>query len=145
MEELIPKRHLLRRIDSVLDFGFVREATRELYCRDNGRPSIDPELFVRICLITYLYNIPSDRQVCEEIQYNLAYRWFCRLSLEDQVPDHSSLTRIRDRLGEKIFKEIFDHIVRLCIEKGIVKGDKVMMDGSLIKADAALSSLVPRE
>lgn len=145
MEALIPKRHLLRQIDSVLDFGFVREATASLYCQDNGRPSIDPELFVRICLITHLYNIPSDRQVCEEIQYNLAFRWFCRLSLEDQVPDHSSLTRIRDRLGEKIFKEIFDHIVRICIEKGIVKGDKVMMDGSLIKADAALSSLVPKE
>ena len=145
MEELIPKGHLLREIDSVLDFGFVREATADLYCQDNGRPSIDPELFVRICLITYLYNIPSDRQVCEEIQYNLAYRWFCRLSLEERVPDHSSLTRIRDRLGEKIFKEIFDHIVRVCIGKGVVKGNKVMMDGSLVKADAALNSMVPKK
>ena len=144
MEALIPKRHLLRQIDGVLDLGFIREATAGLYCQDNGRPSIDPELFIRICLISYLYNIPSDRQVCEEIQYNLAYRWFCRLSLEDQVPDHSSLTRIRDRLGEKTFKEIFEHIVRVCIERGVVKGDKVMMDGSLIKADAALSSLVPK-
>ena len=144
MDALIPKRHLLRQIDSVIDFGFVREATAELYCQENGRPSIDPELFVRICLITYLYNIASDRQVCEEIQYNLAYRWFCRLSLEDQVPDHSSLTRIRDRLGEKVFKEIFEHIVRICIEKGIVKGDKIMTDGSYVKADAALSSMVPK-
>lgn len=145
MEALIPKRHLLRQIDGVLDFGFVREATADLYCQDNGRPSIDPELFIRICLLTYLYNIPSDRQVCEEIQYNLAYRWFLRLSLEDAVPDHSSLTRTRDRLGEKIFKEIFDHVVRVCIEKGLVKGDKVMMDGSYIKADAALSSMAPKE
>jgi transposase len=144
MEELIPKRHLLREIDKVIDFGFVREATADLYCQDNGRPSIDPELFVRICLLMHLYNIPSDRQVCEEVQYNLAYRWFCRLSLEDSVPDHSSLTRIRDRLGEKTFKEIFEHIIRLCIEKGIVKGDKVMMDGSYIKADAALSSMVAK-
>jgi transposase len=145
MEDLIPKGHLLRQIDNIIDFGFVREATADLYCHDNGRPSIDPELFVRICLIIYLYNIPSDRQACEEIQYNLLYRWFCRLTLEDQVPDHSSLTRVRDRLGEKIFKEIFEHIVRICIERGIVKGDKVMMDGSYVKADAALNSLVPKE
>lgn len=144
MEQLIPKDHLLRRIDEKVDFEFVREMTAPLYCQDNGRPSVDPVLFVRICLITHLYNIPSDRQVCEEIQYNLAYRWFCRLSIEDSVPDHSSLTRIRDRLGEKTFKNIFDHVVRLCIEKGFVKGDKVMMDGSYIKADAALDSLEPK-
>jgi len=145
MEELIPRDHLLRQIDSKIDFEFVREMTGHLYCQDNGRPSIDPVLFVRICLITYLYNIPSDRQVCEEIRYNLAYRWFCRLAIEDSVPDHSSLTRIRDRLGEATFKNIFDQVVRLCIEKGLVTGNKVMMDGSLIKADAALNSLVPRE
>jgi len=145
MEALIPKDHLLRRIDEKIDFEFVREMTADLYCQDNGRPSVDPVLFVRICLITYLYNIPSDRQVCEEIQYNLAYRWFCRLAIEDGVPDHSSLTRIRDRLGEETFKNIFDHVVRLCIEKGLVTGKKVMMDGSLMKADAALSSLIPKE
>jgi transposase len=145
MEALIPKDHLLRQIDAKIDFEFVREMTSSLYCQDNGRPSIDPVLFVRICLLTYLYNIPSDRQVCEEIQYNLAYRWFCRLAIEDSAPDHSSLTRIRDRLGEKIFKNIFDHVVRLCIEKGFVSGEKVMMDGSFIKADAALNSLVPKK
>lgn len=145
METLIPRNHLLREVDAKIDLEFVREMTKDLYCQDNGRPSIDPVLFIRICLITYLYNIPSDRQVCEEIQYNLAYRWFCRLSIEDGVPDHSSLTRIRDRLGEKTFKNIFDHVVRLCIEKGLVTGEKVMMDGSLIKADAALGSLVPKK
>lgn len=145
MEELIPKTHLLREIDSKIDFEFVREMTAHFYCENNGRPSIDPVLFVRICLLTYLYNIPSDRQVCEEIQYNLAYRWFLRLSITDPVPDHSSLTRIRDRLGEETFKKIFDHVVRLCMEKGFVRGESIMMDGSLVKADAALGSLVPRE
>ena len=122
METLIPRNHLLREIDAKVDLEFVREMTAELYCENNGRPSVDPVLFIRICLLTHLYNIPSDRQVCEEIQYNLAYRWFCRLSMADQVPDHSSLTRIRDRLGEKTFKDIFDHVVRLCIEKGLVTG-----------------------
>ena len=145
MESLIPQNHLLREVDAKIDFEFVREMTSHLYCQDNGRPSVDPVLFVRIYLITHLYNIPSDRQVCEEIQFNLAYRWFCRLSIEDAVPDHSSLTRIRDRLGEETFKKIFDHVVRLCIEKGLVTGKRVMTDGSLIKADAALSSLVRKE
>ena len=145
MEKLIPEDHMLRQIDAKVDFEFVREMTAHLYCQDNGRPSVDPVLFVRICLLTYLYNIPSDRQVCEEIQYNLAYRWFCRLSIEDSVPDHSRLTRSRDRLGEQTFKNIFDHLVRLCIEKGLVTGERVMMDGSYMKADAALDSLMPKE
>lgn len=99
MESLIPKDHLLREIDQKIDFEFVRDMTADLYCQNNGRPSIDPVLFIRICLLTHLYSIPSDRQVCEEIRYNLCYRWFCRLSLDDSTPDHSSLTRIRDRLG----------------------------------------------
>jgi transposase len=144
MEELTPKNHLLRDIDHKIDFGFVREMTAHLYCENNGRPSIDPVLFVKVCLLTFLYNIPSDRQVCEEIQYNLAYRWFLRLSIADPVPDHSSLTRTIDRLGEETFKNIFGHVVRLCIEKGMVSS-KVMMDGSYVKADAALDSLVRKK
>jgi transposase len=145
MESLIPDKHLLRRIDGFMDFSFIREMTLPLYCENNGRPSVDPELFFRICLITYLYNIPSDRQVCEEIQYNLAYRWFCKLSFEDKVPDHSSLTRSRDRLGEECFREIFERLIRMCLEKGVIKGTKVMMDGKHVKADAALNSLVPKD
>ena len=131
VEARIPQRHLLRRLDKALELGFIRGMTAHLYCEDNGRPSIDPELFFRICLITYLYDIPSDRQVCEELEYNLAYRWFCRLALEDEVPDHSSLTKIRDRLGEETFKKIFEHIVHLCIEKKICKGEKVMAQSTL--------------
>ena len=145
MESLIPEKHLLRRIDQLLDFSFVREMTAPLYCENKGRQSIDPELFFRISLLTHLYNIESDRQVCEEIQYNLAYRWFSKLSFEDKVPDHSSLTRVRDRLGEEFFREIFERLIRVCIERGLVKGDKIMMDGSLIKADAALNSMVKRD
>ena len=103
IESFIPKNHLLRKLDRVLDFSFVREMTEHLYCSNNGRPSIDPELFFRIYLIIFLYGIESDRQACDEIQFNLAYRWFCKLALEDTVPDHSSLTKIRDRLGASIF------------------------------------------
>src|SRR5258708_4339448 len=88
IERLIPKNHLLRKLDKTLDLSFIRELTSHLYCQDNGRPSIDPELFFRIQLLIYFYDIDSDRRVCEEISYNLAYRWFLRLSLEDKVPDH---------------------------------------------------------
>jgi transposase len=144
IDSLIPKSHLLRTIEKHLDLRFVRELARPLYCSDNGRPSIDPEVFFRIQLLIYLYNIESDRQVIEELHYNLAYRWFCKFTLEDTIPDHSSLTRIRDRLGEKTFKKIFDRIVRECEKRGLSKSQKIMADGSLVKADAALNSLIKR-
>jgi transposase len=105
IEILIPQKHLLRRLDATLDLGFVRELTKPLYSKSNGRPSIDPEIFVRMILLEYLYDIPSDRQLCEEIGFNLAYRWFCRFSLEDEIPDHSSMTRIRDRLANRLFRK----------------------------------------
>lgn len=145
IDSFIPQNHLLRKIDKVLDFEFVREMTEHLYCVDNGRPSVDPVLFFRIYLIIFLYGIESDRQACDEICYNLSYRWFCRLSLEDSVPDHSSLTKIRDRLGEETFKKIFEKIISVCIEKNLVKGTKIMMDGSYVRADAALKSMVSKD
>lgn len=141
IEEFIPKNHLLRKLDNLLDLSFIRELTEPLYCPDNGRPSIDPELFIRMILVQYFYKIASDRQLCEEIGFNLAYRWFCRLTLEDKVPHHSSLTRIRDRFGEPIFKSMFERVVRECIEKGLVKSGHVMVDGSIFRADASLDSL----
>src|SRR5271154_4718093 len=113
-EILIPKGHLLRRIDKVLDLSFLPELTAPLYSESHGRPSIDPEVFIRMVLLSYLYNIDSDRQLCEEVGYNLAYRWFCKLSLKDSVPDHSSITRIRDRLGEKVYEQIFEQVVDQC-------------------------------
>ena len=108
VEDLIPKNHLLRRLDKILDLSFIKPMTKHLYCTDNGRPSIDPELFIRMLLVSYFYGVNSDRRLCEEVGLNIAYRWFCRLSLNDKVPDHSSLSKIRDRLGEDTFKKIFD-------------------------------------
>lgn len=144
LEELIPQNHLLRRLDQALDLGFIRESTQGLYCATNGRPSIDPELFFRMVLIEYFYNVDSDRQLCEEIGYNLAYRWYCRLSLEDEVPHHSSMTRIRDRLGEETFKTLFLRVIELCQEKGLAKAQKVVTDGTWVKANAAINSLVKK-
>ncbi len=145
IENLIPKNHLLRRLDSILDLKFIHELTKELYCDLNGRPSIDPEVFFRMNLVSYLYGISSDRQLCEELQFNLAYRWFCRFSLADTIPDHSSMTRIRDRFGKDVFERIFNQVLELCRERGLlkVKGE-VLIDASLVQANAALNSLVPK-
>jgi transposase len=143
LESFVAQDHFLRRIDSILNLSFLRELTAVRYADGHGRPSIDPEVFFRMQLVAYFYGITTDRRLCEEVKYNLAYRWFCHLSLEDDVPDHSSLTRIRDRLGEKIFELIFRKIVEQCQEKGLVKHEcRVMTDATLIAADASLNSLV---
>ena len=142
LESFVAPDHRLRRFNRVLDFSFIRELTVPCYAL-NGRPSIDPEVFFRMTLIGFLYGIDSERQLCEEVQYNLAYRWFCRLALDDPVPDHSSFTRIRDRYGEEIFSAAFQHIVKQCFEQGLVKKTcRVVTDATLIAADAALDSLV---
>jgi transposase len=142
LESFVEQGHLLRKIDRVLDTAFVRELTAACYADGLGRPSIDPEVYFRMELVAYLYGISSERQLCEDIYYNLAYRWFCRLSLQDEVPDHSSLTRIRDRLGEEVFATVFGQIVALCRKKGLVHEEcRVMTDATLIAADAALDSL----
>lgn len=144
IESLIPLNHLLRKINRHVDLSFVRELTEPFYCQNNGRPSVDPEIFFRIILIGYLYGIDSDRQLCDEIQYNLAYRWFCKLRLEDKVIDHSSITRIRDRFGLDTFNEFFIKIVEQCKELGLVKGERIMTDGTLFQANASLDSLAPK-
>lgn len=135
IEKLIPNNHLLRKIAKHVNLNFVDELTESFYCQNNGRPSVAPELFFRMIIIGYLYGIESDRQLCEEIQYNLAYRWFCRLNLEDKVPDHSSLTRIRDRFGVEVFNIFFLKITEQCKEMGLVKGERVMTDGTLFRSE----------
>jgi transposase len=143
LESFVAEDHFLRRINRVLDLSFIRELTTARYSDGQGRPSIDPEVFFRMQLVAYFYGITTDRRLCEEVRYNLAYRWFCRLSLGEDVPDHSSLTRIRDRLGEEVFEAVFRRIVAQCQEKGLVKEHcRVMTDATLMAATASLNSLV---
>ena len=145
IDSMIPNGHILRQIHENVDLSFIRDITMPCYCLDNGRPSVDPEIFFRINLIGYLFGINSDRKLCEAIHFNIAYRWFCRLSLTDEVPDHSSLTKIRDRLGVKVFEEIFTEIVKQCQTKGLVNGKRVMTDSTLFQANASLDSMVLKE
>ena len=145
IEALIPKNHILRKIDKLLDLSFVRELTAQYYCCNIGRPSIDPELFFRMILVGYIFGIQYDRKLCEEITYNLAYRWYCKLNLDQPVPDHSTLSKIRGRYGSEVFEEFFHRVVDLCFKAGLVKGEQIITDSTLIEANASLDSIISRD
>ena len=138
LEDHIPENHLLRGIDSCLDLSGLRQHLAEHYSH-RGRPSIDPELMIRMLIIGYSYGIRSERRLCEEVHLNLAYRWFCRLGLEDAVPDHSTFSKNRHgRFRESgVFRWVFDEVVRRCMAAGLVKGEGFAVDASLIAANAS--------
>jgi len=144
LEERIPKNHLLRRIDKLLDFSDIHNHLKPFYSH-TGRPSIDPELMIRMLLVGYCYGIRSERRLCEEINYNLAYRWFCQLGLEDEVPNHSTFSKNRHgRYRESdLFRFVFDQVVKSCFDKGLIKGEGFAIDASLIRADTAHAAGVP--
>lgn len=136
--EIIPKDHLLRKIDETIDFSFIYDKVEHLYSH-TGRPSIDPVKLFKMTLIGYLYGIPSERRLEEEVHLNLAYRWFVGLQLDDPVPDHSTFSQNRRRrYGDAgVYEEIFNHLVALCIDRGLVTGELVVTDSTHIKADVA--------
>ena len=116
LEQLIPKDHVLVRVDRVLDLGWLREEVADCYCAEGGRPGIDPEVAVRLMLAGLLLGFVHDRRLMREAQVNLAIRWFIGYGLHERLADHSSLTRIRQRWGEKRFREIFRLTVRACLD-----------------------------
>lgn len=140
LEDRIPERHLLRRINPVVTrvLDEVRGKLKPFYS-EIGRPSVDPELMLRMLIVAYSYGIRSERRLCEEVELHLAYRWFCRLGLEDKVPDHSTFSvnrhgRFRD--GD-ILRQFFEAVVRACMDAGLVKGEGFAVDASVIEADAS--------
>jgi transposase len=137
LERHVPSDHLLRSIDRFVDLSAIRSHLRPYYS-EMGRPSIDPELMIRMLIIGYCFGIRSERRLCEEVHLNLAYRWFCRLGLEGDVPDHSTFSKNRHgRFRDSdLFRELFETTVRRCIEEGLVGGEGFATDASLIKADA---------
>ena len=138
LDDHVPADHLLRRIDGLLDFGFVREALAASYST-SGRPSIDPELMLRMLLVGYLFGIRSERRLCEEVHLNLAYRWFCRLDLADRVPDHSTFSKNRHGRFRacNLHRLLFEQVVAKCATAGLVAGRDLAVDGSTIMADAS--------
>lgn len=133
----IPADHLLRRIDAVLDLADLRDHLAPFYS-NTGRPSVDPELMIRMLIIGYCFAIRSERRLCEEVHLNLAYRWFCRLGLDDAVPEHSTFSKNRHGRfrASDAFRWLFDEVVRRCMSAGLVKGEGFAIDASVVKADA---------
>ncbi len=146
LEDQVPENHLLRLIEKHTSFEFVRERLRNSYS-ETGRPSIDPELLLRILLIGYLYGISSERKLVEELRMHLAWRWFIGLGFDQEIPHHSTFSKNRHgRFQEsKLFQELFEQIVKQCVEVGLVQGKHLSVDGSLVEANAAKGSRIPRE
>lgn len=138
IEELVPKDHLLRKIDKVIDFGFIRERVKDLYCADNGRPAIDPVVLFKMLFIGYLYGTRSERQLVRDIQVNVAYRWFLGFGLTDKIADASTISQNRRRrfAESTIYQEIFDEMVFQAIRRKMVDGSVLYTDSTHLKANA---------
>jgi transposase len=146
LDDHVPSDRILRSIGRHLDLDDVRQALKPFYS-STGRPSIDPELMIRMLIAGYCMGIRSERRLCEEVHLNLAYRWFCRLGLDDKVPDHSTFSKNRHgRFRESnVFRHLFETIVERCMAEGLVGADGFAVDASLIAADANKQRSVPSD
>src|SRR6188472_3188168 len=143
LDALVPTNHFYRLLESKLDLTFVRDLVRSTY-KDGGRPSIDPVIFFKLQLIMFFEGIRSERRLIEIASLHLAHRWYLGYALDEALPDHSSLTRIRQRLGIDVFQRFFERVVDLCQEAGLVWGRELYVDATQVDANADLDSLVPR-
>ncbi len=143
LEELVPKDNFYRRLEATLDLSFVRELVRPLYAK-GGRPSVDPVVFFRLQLVMFFEDIRSERQLMKVAADRLSVRWFLGYDLHEPLPDHSSLTRIRERYGLEVFRRFFERIVEECFEAGLVWGKELFFDSTKVEANAAVDSLAPR-
>lgn len=142
IEDHIPNDHFLRLVKTNINFDFIYKKVEHLYSH-TGQPAVDPVVLIKMLLIGYFYNIKSERQLVKEIQVNLAYRWFINYGMDEKIPDHSTISQTRRRKfkNSKLFEEIFDEILRKCIEKGYVNGETILTDSTFIKANASIGSL----
>src|SRR6201998_3401413 len=146
LEDHIPENHLLRLIDKHVSFEFVRQQLKDSYS-ETGRPSIDPELLLRILLIGYLYGISSERKLIDELRMHLAWRWFTGLGFDQEIPPHSQFSKNRHGRVQKskLFEQLFERIVAQCLEVGLVRGDKLSVDGTFVEANASKERRIHRE
>lgn len=143
MEDLVPKDNFYRQVEQCVDLSFVRDLVCHLYS-DFGRPSNDPVVFFKLQLIAFFEGIRSERLLMEMVSLNLAHRWFIGYDLDEDVPDHSSLSKIRERFGIETFQQFFEYIVELCVEAGLVWGEELYFDSTKVDANAAISSMIDR-
>ncbi len=144
LDELVPADHFYRHVDRVLDLSFVRDLVRDCYAADKGRPAIDPVVFFKLQLVMFFEGIRSERQLLRLAADRLSVRWYVGYNLDEPLPDHSSLTRIRSRYGLAIFRRFFEAIVEQCQQAGLVWGRELYCDATQVLANAALDSLTPR-
>lgn len=135
LESFIPEDHYLRRLDRILDLSFIHDVVRDNYCQNNGRPSVDPEVIIRLFLIQALDGIVHVRELMRQVQVNLAYRWFIGYSLDEKLPDHSTLSKALDRFGDDVFNELFARSISQCKKSGLVEGKVLHVDATTIRAD----------
>jgi transposase len=143
LDAAVPPNHLVRRLAQAVDFSFVHGLVQRYYSQV-GKPSVDPVVLFKLLVLGYLYNIPSERRLCEEASLNLAWRWFLGYELDEPIPDHSVLTKARRRFGTKVFEDFFGHIVKLCEERGLIQGDVLFIDSTLSEANASQDTLRSR-
>ncbi len=143
LDDLVPQDNFYRQVEGCLDLDFVRDLVCDL-CSDTGRPSIDPVVFFKLQLIAFFEGIRSERQLMEMVNMRLNHRWYIGYDLGEPVPDHSSLSKIRERYGLETFQRFFEHIVELCIEAGLVWGEEFYLDATKVRANAAVRSMVDR-
>src|ERR671939_1833494 len=140
LEELVPQDNFYRRLEATLDLSFVRDLLRECYA-SSGRPSVDPVVFFRLQLVMFFEDIRSERRLMEVAADRLSVRWFLGYDLTEPLPDHSSLTRIRERYGLRTFRRFFERIVEMCLEAGLVRGEDLYFDATKVEANASLDSM----
>ena len=147
INELVPDDHLLRKIEATIDFSFIHDLVKDLYCADNGRPALDPTLLFKLLFLGYLYGVRSERQLIRDVQVNVAYRWFLGLNLTDKVPDASTLSQNRRRRFNEsdVYQQIFDEIVLQAMRKKLVSGRVLYTDSTHLKANANKNKWVKAE
>lgn len=143
LEELVPEDHFYRRLQARLDLSFVRELVGPLYAT-GGRPSVDPVVFFKLQLVMFFEDLRSERQLMGVVADRLSLRWYLGYDLHERLPDHSSLTRIRERFGLEVFRRFFECIVQECVEAGLVWGEELFFDATKVEANASMESRVPR-
>ena len=143
LEALLPADNFYRRLEEKLDLSFVRDLVRDCY-EEKGRPSIDPVVFFKLHLIAFFDGITSERRLMETAQLNLAHRWYLGYDLDEPLPDHSSLSKIRSRYGLEAFHRFFERVVELCIEAGLVEGEELYLDATKVDANASVHTLRTR-
>ncbi len=143
LEDLVPPDHFYRHVERTLDLTFVRDLVQSCYA-PIGRPSVDPVVFFKLQLVMFFEDLRSERQLMRVVADRLSLRWYLGYDLHESLPDHSSLTRIRERFGLSVFRRFFERIVEECVEAGLLRGDELFFDSTKVEADAAVDSLAPR-